>query len=91
MEAAGFRPTTGTFNALIQACGNAGDPGKLIVVRAEMEAAGVRPNASTLTALIGAYDNAGDAGKAIEVRAEIEAATGITPPGRRRQQPDRGV
>jgi len=44
MEAAGVMPNAGTFTALIQACDNAGDPGKAIEVRAEMEAAGMMPS-----------------------------------------------
>ena len=95
MEAAGFRPTTGTFNALIGACGNAGDLDKLIVVRAEMEAAGVRPTVGTFNALIQACGSAGDLGKAIEAIAEMEAA-GVRPTVGtfnvlHLQRPDRGV
>jgi len=45
-------PNAGTFTALIEVYGNAGDLGMTFEVLAEMEAAGVRPNAGTFTALI---------------------------------------
>ena len=51
MEQLGARPTTGSFNALLDACAESGRADRAIEVLGLMRRVGVRPNGGTYAAL----------------------------------------
>ena len=60
MQAAGFPPTTRTFNSLLDACKRSGNSGLAhTYLHHEMPAAGVEPDVISWNALLGAYGRNG--------------------------------
>lgn len=71
MKAAGLRPDTTVYNAVISACARAGNPARAELVLRELGAAGLRPNSRTYDALVTAYAGAGMVNEARELADKV--------------------